>query len=255
MDAIDDVTDIFEVNKWIGVGKKYPSSDTPRQVDEARQRTLAIPIEYEAYFSPPNLPVLEFVMRPLPSQSSELITTKPEIWFSKDKPSTAVACLLARPIPPRLFLASLDKTFGQAWFDGAKSIVDQRFNNSTDRLPLWALTFWKMLSEYVEKQAVWKKSILWIEKEKEQAHKRDEGTLKVVEIAQEHLKFLGWNVPLTYQRRMSYSFELASLLSTAWLNDEHINMMMEELDKKITTNPQKIIIAPLAFIGAIQKAT
>ena len=28
------------------------------------------------------------------------------------------------PIPPATFLCDLEKEFGQAWFDGARSIVD-----------------------------------------------------------------------------------------------------------------------------------
>jgi len=45
--------------------------------------------KYEVHFPASNLPVLELVARQLPSQSSELVTMKPEMWFSKDEPSTA----------------------------------------------------------------------------------------------------------------------------------------------------------------------
>jgi hypothetical protein len=59
--------------------------------------------------------------------------TKPQTWFSHDKPSTVdITVLKSRPIPPKDFLDKLEKDIGQAWFDGAKSVIDMRFNNSVD---------------------------------------------------------------------------------------------------------------------------
>jgi Ulp1 protease family, C-terminal catalytic domain len=43
---------------------------------------------------------------------------------------------------------------------------------------------------------------------------------------------------------------LSALLSTVWLSNKHINMMMEELAARLATDPDiasKVIIAPLAF--------
>ena len=52
-------------------------------------------------------------------------------------PVTDTECLRTQPVPQEKVLDQLLKDFGQAWFDGAKSVVDPRFNDGHDRLPLW----------------------------------------------------------------------------------------------------------------------
>ena len=50
---------------------------------------------------------------------------------------------------------------------------------------------------------------------------------------------------------------LSVLLSTVWLSDEHINMMMEELAARLAADPDtasKVIIAPLVFQIQINNA-
>lgn len=49
---------------------------------------------------------------------------------------------------------------------------------------------------------------------------------------------------------MVTSAYLAKLLGTVWLNDDHIDMMMEELSKEVSSDPglvDKVIIARLLF--------
>jgi hypothetical protein len=41
-------------------------------------------------------------------------------------PTNDIKILLKQPIPPATFLHDLEKEFGQAWFDGARSIVDHK---------------------------------------------------------------------------------------------------------------------------------
>jgi hypothetical protein len=103
-----------------------------------------------------------------------------------------------RPGPPLSFLANLEKDLGQAWFDGAKSIVDHRFNNSMDCFPLWVVAFWRMLSDIVRMQTTWRRGYQWLDNEEKKT--RDPTTMESIRKARERLASLGWNVRLAYQR-------------------------------------------------------
>ena len=228
--------------------KQYPKTDTPYEVLWAREDRLKVPDLHLKHLPAPNLPVIQFLEHELPPQSAEIITTKAQSWYHCDMPTTDIHVLLKRPIPPAAFLHDLEKEFGQAWFDGARSIVDHRFNNSTDCFPLWVLTFWRKLSETVATRSNWRKGCQWLDSEENKT--RDVPTIDAVCATREILASLGWNVRLTYLQSTVTSAHLATLLGTMWLNDDHIDMMMEELSKEVASNPsltQKVIITKLFF--------
>jgi len=238
----------FMAKDWINAQKQYPMHDTPYEVQWAKDCLLKVPEAFLKEIPGRDLPVTTFLDFQLPHQSAEIIATKAQAWFSHDPPSTDIQVLMKRPIPPPSFLLSLEKELGQAWFDGAKSVVDHRFNNSTDRLPFWVITAWKTLSEAVAMQKKWRKSRQWLDNEEKKT--RDPPTIDAIRATRQQLTSLGWNSRLAYQRGNVSSALLAELLGTIWLSDEHINMMMEELSKQIATDLEladKIIIAPLAF--------
>ena len=189
----------FIDNDWIGRGKQYPKINTPYEVLWAREDRLKIPEPHLNHFPPPNLPVVQFLKHKLPPQSAEIITTKAQAWFHCDMPTTDIKVILKRPIPPATFLHDLENKFGQAWFDGARSIVDHRFNNSTDRFPMWVLTFWRRLSETVATRDNWRKGLQWLDSEENKT--RDIPTIDAVHAARQILASLGWNVHLTSPRR------------------------------------------------------
>lgn len=92
-----------------------------------------------------NLSVIDFLSYELPRVSSELISSKIDVWFNREPPNISMDLdntLIRRSIPSHDFLKQLEVAFGQAWFDGAKSVVDQQFNGK-DRLPLWIISNWK----------------------------------------------------------------------------------------------------------------
>ena len=63
--------------------------------------------------------------------------------FSKEEPNEDMACLKleTRPIPQKAWLEQLEKDFGQAWFNGTRSIEDKRYKKS--RLQFFALNYWR----------------------------------------------------------------------------------------------------------------
>jgi hypothetical protein len=154
----------FNAREWIGVRKKYVLSEIPLQVHFQMRQQLVIPHAHLAHFPAVDLPVVKFIKLQLPVQSTEIITTTTKTWFSKDIPNLDTTTFFTRPIPVKTFLDSLASSFGQAWLDGSQSIVDQRYNDGRDRLPLWALAFWQKMAEIVEKQVLWKRSYRWLDK-------------------------------------------------------------------------------------------
>jgi len=84
--------------------------------------------------------VHDFVNYPLPPKPVASTSTKRgngSAWIIE---RTFPEVLLIRPVPPEKVLETLNATAGQMWFDGACSIVDPRFNNGTERFPLWVLS-------------------------------------------------------------------------------------------------------------------
>jgi hypothetical protein len=119
-----DALPAFDAHTWIGTGKIFSVSEIPLHVLQEKYNQLEIPDNHLVHFPAVDLPVTQFTSLLLPTQSTEIITTVAKIWFSKDEPCTDVTCLLARPIPPKDFLAALGKSFGQSWLDGSRSISD-----------------------------------------------------------------------------------------------------------------------------------
>ncbi|KAF8228740.1 hypothetical protein L208DRAFT_1066500, partial [Tricholoma matsutake] len=71
------------------------------------------------------------------------------------------------------------------------------------------------------------------------------------------LSMMGWNAPLTYCHGQVTTLTLSMLLSTVWLSDDHIDMMMEELAAQIAADPKlaaECVVAPLGFSSVIKAA-
>jgi hypothetical protein len=149
----------FEPSKWIQRGLKYQS--VPFHVINAHLHALDIP-ETVPRLPDPDVPITEFLCLALPIQSVNTITSKPDQWFSNDSPNGDVSILLTRPVPNMEFLAQLKATAGQAWLDGATSVIDKRFADSKDRLPLWVISYWIKLETVVGTQAHWQRAKQWI---------------------------------------------------------------------------------------------
>ena len=76
--------------------------------------------------------------------SSELISIKTALWFNSELLNIPMdSTLLRQSIPSPDFIKQLEDASGQAWFDGAKSVVDQWFNDGMDHLPLWIISYWE----------------------------------------------------------------------------------------------------------------
>jgi hypothetical protein len=110
--------------------------------------------------------------------------------FSKEEPNEDMACLKTRPIPPKAWLEQLEKDFGQAWFNGTRSIEDKRYKNS--RLPLFTLTYWKEMKIVIEKRARWQAADEWLAR-----REKSGGLLEEADRTREMMSCLTWGFDIT----------------------------------------------------------
>ncbi|KAF4618012.1 hypothetical protein D9613_012840 [Agrocybe pediades] len=226
-----DVDEKFQADKWFGHGINYNSDTLPACVTEEKEKSEHIPPELDNFSV--DLSVTQFLQHTTPKLSAEIIHTKTTIWFSRDEPMQLedVKSLLSRPVPSKDFLAELDAAYGQAWLDGATSIIDPRFNEGRERLPMWMLAYWKKATEVNEMQELWRKGVIWLRNEGQRLNST--ALPETIEKATRLLDNLHWNTPIRpISSHFSYiatTLFLAKFLGTFWLNDEHINMMIEQL--------------------------
>jgi len=244
---IEDSEDLhvpFIAKDWIQAGKLYNVSTIPLYVILEKNKCMAMPNNFciNPHFPPPIIPITQFVAWKLPRLSSEITAIQAMSWFSKDEPNSDTSILWTRAVPSRDFIKNIEEAAGQAWLDGAKSITDLRYNDGTDRLPLWTISFWRKITTTHELQTMWERSISWLQREKSP----NSGA------AMELLTSLPWNATLTYGRGTMHSSLLSRFLGTAWLTDEHVDMMMEELDADKSSRVNRTQIATLSFANEIK---
>ncbi|TFK77245.1 hypothetical protein BDN72DRAFT_953706 [Pluteus cervinus] len=248
------ITQAFYETEWIGLGKLYPS-DPPQFILDARARLLEIPDTFQSHIPADDVPVSHFLAWHLPRQVNAALNAPVKEWFSIDAPHTQPACLLTRDIPSATCLNQLDQRLGQAWFEGAKSISDPRYNNGRDRIPLWAITFWKTVARILSLREMWLASASWIVTEKKKVSIRDIETFSAFQVADKRLTSMPWRSQLPYSRGLARTTDLTIYLSERWLSDDSINMMTTLLsqDFAISGCKEHILIASLGVANEIMK--
>ena len=138
----------------------------------------------------------------------------------------------------------------QAWLDGAQSIADLRFNNGQDRLPLWALAYWKAVSKTIQKQNDWKQSIHWLTEES-----KCDASLPRIDV-ENLLASLAWTSP-TRRNSDEGTHVFAQLLGNRGLCGTIMDAMtchLQERLQKITALASEVTILPASFWQVFVKA-
>ena len=243
-------TQDFSLSKNICQGKEYPSDPLPIEAQLAWQQTLSLPKTAAALLPSTDIPISEFLKMDLPKVSSGFIMYKARKWFSVEEPNINIEDLKVRPVPNEAFLQALDSAFGQSWFDGARSIIDQQKGDDKERLPLWILTFWKKMQHAIRAHAAWARSGGWLARQLPQHEEQGLTTC-----ASQLLESLGWDKQLTCLRSTVTMSTLQPFLSTAWLSTDQIDMMVEWLNvhgqEYYPAVASKIFIAPLILASAL----
>ncbi|KAF4621774.1 hypothetical protein D9613_012142 [Agrocybe pediades] len=255
--TIDESASEFNEKEWIGRGKIYKVQNLPGFVTAAHEKTLDIPDASGLCSLRPDrkLSVIEFLAFRMPRVSSEIIHTKTELWYSQDLPTMdGFKILSSRPVPSPSFVEELYQKHGQAWLDGAQSVVDHRVNDGSDRLPLWTIAYWKEVIDTERLQDQWAQSVSWLERESRLQRLSGDLSEKTFQL----LSRMGWDNKMHYCNRTVSTLLLAKLLGTAWLNDEVIDTMIQQIHTEIDLMPEKdkpqptIQITNLSFPAAIR---
>ena len=248
MDLVNEEGVVFDAAQWIGRGRTY--KDVPIYVCDVLTDIRQIPdLVSKSCLPSPEVPILDFINLALPPQSSELITTQASAWFSNQPPQQNVIELLqSRSIPPKAILDKLDCLLGQAWFDGKVSILDPRYNDGSDALPLWAPTYWLKMAKIISIQTEWRRAKEWIQDQKQ--------TLSGFPAPAAVFAAHPWNMPLHRDGSMT-NHTLAQLLSNRWLSDDIMFLMVGHLRDRLQQDPvlnASTIIAPSLFYLVIENA-
>ena len=223
----------------------------PQCVTDAKAALLEIPRDFQAAYIPKdNLTVNNFIRTKLPTQSAELWPIKATDCYSPNFPTVGWDTLAYHSIPSPQMLRALEDSLGQAWFDGARSIIDWRYNDGQEYIPFWAVSYWRRIGVIITKQTIWLRAVRWVEKNLRSSQPPDDEMDKALETVYPMFDHLPWNGPLPYLRRNVTTVDLAPFLGTNWLNDDHINMMVEDLNSRVSVDETlrgKVIIAPLVF--------
>lgn len=239
-------SNVFDPALWIGQGKKYVVEELPDYVADRKCDLLNLPQGARDHLPLDEMPISMFLNHRLPRKLSELITVHIEDCFSKDSPTTNIATLADRPIPSDETIQLLDNAMGQAWLDGNQSIIDWR---GGERIDFWAITFWREMSRVIAKQKEWRYAHSSFQSTKQGTWLPDNTKISVEGLIND----LGWNVQLPILRAIR-SNELTAFFGTRWLNDNHIDMMVEEMNGRITTSPKlmgRVAVAPAFFASDI----
>ena len=249
---------LFIESEWIGQNKIY--ANVPDFVRWQKEKDMEIPLDILQFtnFPKPEFSVNDFLAHNFPRISSEIISNNVACWFSKNAPNDLdMQTLLQRSIPSPAFLAQIEEAVGQAWLDGAKSVVDWRINDGTTFLPLWIITFWRKVERLCGIQVMWNQSLKWLSNEEARKQKGKSAVLSgQIQTTHELLGSLQWNGKMDYCNKQTSTSQLSRFLGTFWLSDDHINMMVEEMLRDLhierSGDTKYIHVASLSFAHELQ---
>ncbi|KAJ7206864.1 hypothetical protein GGX14DRAFT_637126 [Mycena pura] len=239
----------LDFSLWRGkTWPEHPPVDLNSYVDDL----LAVP---KAALSPslpvpPTTPPTQFIDIPFPSVTSDIITGKDIFWFHRDRPTTDLRDILQRPIPSRSLVERMaeKKRIGQLILDGYISISDPRTNEGKDRFPLAALAAWMMIHMILEAQERWRAAIAHV---KSNLGVKSREVAAAAQDAMDMLGRMGWNESLAAKIP---PLALTRFLGSGWLNDDVVNLQVEYMKARLTTEPPKgvrIGFAPLLFTNKL----
>ncbi|KAI0671454.1 hypothetical protein C8Q78DRAFT_1153176 [Trametes maxima] len=223
----------WKESDWISQNKKYPYSQTP-QWSSRLANTSSLSLRSMQAFSQISLP---------------LFYEKADTAFSVELATDDISShhFTKRPIPPVTYLNSLKDIFGQAWFDGAQSIIDFRYKQS--RLPLYVLSYWDEMARVLKQKKAWQRAETWVA---EWASRQD--LFMLASEVRGVMDLLPWGEDVQVLGAATQPVTLANLLSDEWLDDELIDMLFTHLSERVaqdTTSDGGTIVGTLAFLHCI----
>ena len=215
----------MDLNRLSGIPVDCDGKPLPAMVRNATKQAKVIPKEYEHLIPSKAIAISSFLETPLPNILSTISLLRPAAsCIVHEEPSWTEDQLVSVSIPSTKWLADLDKGIGEAWPMGASSI--QHPGSPNIRFPLWAGTFWTMLSDAIEEQKEWRCAVEWVNA-LTQGHETREVQMVFSRIPR--------NVPVwvlmteTERAGTSVSF-FAEMLSDGLLAERHIDAFVAYLN-------------------------
>ncbi|KAJ7455071.1 hypothetical protein FB451DRAFT_1184404 [Mycena latifolia] len=150
----------WDPDKWISCGKIY--YDVPPFVDTARRTMLEIPASFAQKLPSKSMSISQLLRCDLPPRSdgAENMDIDSDL-FTPTEPMHDIEDVLPfLALPTRTMLNLMVSMFGQAWFDGQKSI--RTWLNPEIAFPFWVLTYWGEMLDVCESKDAWLRAESWM---------------------------------------------------------------------------------------------
>lgn len=240
------LSNIPAAREWIYQSKKFPEVlPLPAALHELCKAVLTVPRDIIA----PLLPADEMPVSKLSKvkmASVQLVSGQPLLWFDPIFPVDSVDT--AAPIPPQEVVDVLMVAFGQALLDGKQSIRDPFTPGKL--LLLWTLKFWEELHRVRAIKNKWSKAVSWL------GSRMSGDGIQTFRHARIQLDRLSWNKPIVGSAAsgLQTSLKLTRLLSSEWLSDTIVDMMVECLAVRLRDAHPNVALADTSFSHTIQTA-
>ena len=212
-------------------------------------REKIVPKEYEHLIPSEDISILSLLHTPLPTIFSAANVLPPaENCVVCDPPSWSKAQFKTMQVPLREWLAGLDVAIIEGWLKGVRSI--EHPSDTSIRFPLWAGTFWKMLSEVIQEQRKWRRAQEWLDSLPQGPETRKFQAV----LCWVPWKANVWILPVEADQMVTKVSFFAALLSDGFLAERHIDAFVTHLNVeacRMKPNSPGVLVADLLFANAL----
>ncbi|KAG2028694.1 hypothetical protein BDR03DRAFT_1019464 [Suillus americanus] len=240
------LSNIPAAREWIRQTRTFPKVfPLPPALHKLCDAILTVPKDLLTPLLPPDdLPVSKLVKFKLPS--IQPVSAQPSLSF--DTTLAVEPVDTTAPIPPKPFVDGMMAAFGQALLDGNQSILDPFSQGKL--LPLWVIKFWEELHRVRAIRNEWLEADKWLDSK---MWTQGQTTFRSARI---QLQRLPWNKPLVGSAAtgLQTTLQLTRILSSEWLSDTLVDMMIECLASRVRHARADVAITDTNFSNAIQAA-
>ncbi|KAJ6622832.1 hypothetical protein B0H10DRAFT_2214142 [Mycena sp. CBHHK59/15] len=234
-----DLATEWDPSDWILCGKEY--KDVPQIVEVARRSVLRLPTSIQHHLPSKTMTIsqlLNFDVPPLADDDTAMDNDTKN--YSASEPTANIEEILAfLALPNRSLLRKIIDGFGQAWFDGKKSL--RTWLHPEVRYPFWALTYWGEMIDVCKAKDVWLRADVWLKK---RGKTEEERTMK-------HTVYGLWNVAGWHGSLHGFgsleTLDLAKFFSEDYLEGSIVNAMLALLSLRLTGSGDDQLIVNTTF--------
>ncbi|KAG2028918.1 hypothetical protein BDR03DRAFT_1056910 [Suillus americanus] len=240
------LSNVPAAREWIQQSKKFPEGlPLPSALHELCEAVLTVPKDVLG----PLLPTDEMPVSKLWNFKMalvQLVSGQPLSFFQTAFPVDSVDT--TAPIPPKDFVDVMMVAFGQALLDGKQSIRDPFSQEKL--LPLWTIKFWQELHRVRAIRDKWLQADKWL------GSRMFGDGLQTFRSARIQLDRLSWNKLIVGSAAsgLQTTLKLTHLLSSEWLSDTIVDMMVESLAVRLQGTDSDVALADTSFGRTIQTA-